>query len=432
MEIKKDMMKLKMKEIRMNPHQPRKNFDEGKILVLADSIKEFGVNTPIQLSWCEGKDGKKATLVDGERRIKAMKKAGYKELEYGKEYIIVDAKTDDDYEYKGLIANCMREDLQPAEKGDALMSLMKRHGVENVDIAISVINRAKDYVNNNFIAEPSKRNHFIPKETIKKIARDMKTIGVSGTNAVDLLKITQLPKDIQKKVIFAPPNFRIHKEKVKVNRFGKMQERKDDGEKIPISFARELARLENTRMIRFYVDKAIKNSWTSKKMKMMVNDFLSSRISAEKYIERYKQNNKRCNKERKNTKKEIEALTREIDSFASMLTSFRTINLVAMANVFNQKMFLVSSKGLRTATKKLLDDMDKVLDTTKEVLKKKDERKEQLPKKPFRVRLGKQPHMKAKAYRFTIPKEIGEALKLEYGDEVEMQINAVYRAVEDK
>jgi hypothetical protein len=325
----------------------------------------------------------------------------------------------------------MREDLQPAEKGKALLSLLKRHGIKDINIAINVINRAKDYTDNGFMAEPSKRNHFIPEDTIKKVAKDMKTIGVSGTNAVDLLRILSLPEDIQKKIIFAPPNYKIYTEKMKINRHGELKEMKDNREQIPISFAREISRVDNEKIIRFLLNKAIQNRWTSKKMKMMVNDFLSSKVTPEQYIELYAQNKRRCNSEINKTKGEIEALTREVDSFASMLTSFRTINLVAMAELFNQKMFIISANGLKIATKKLFDNLEELLITSKDLLKKKDEEKKELTKLPFRVTLGKQPNMRAKAYRFTMPKEVGEALNLKYKDEVEIQINAVYRAVDE-
>jgi len=108
-----EMMEIKIDEIRTNPFQAREYFDEGKLKILADSIKEHGLDTPIQVVWGKQDDGKVATLKDGERRLRALKMAGYKKLRYGKEYIIIEVKDDAELEYRGLIANCMREDLQP-------------------------------------------------------------------------------------------------------------------------------------------------------------------------------------------------------------------------------------------------------------------------------------------------------------------------------
>lgn len=248
--MKKELLSLKLKDIQFNPQQPRKHFDEGKITILADSIKEVGLNTPISVRYDEKND--KVILIDGERRLRALKHAGIDELKYGMDYIIKEID-DDNAEFSGLIANCMREDLQPSDKGRAFLKILQRRGIKGIDVAINVVNRAKDYVDNNFLAEPSSRNFFVPKETVI-VAKDMKMVGVSGTNAVDLLKILELPKDIQEKIIFAPPNSRIHKEKIKMNRMGEMVERKDDGgEKIPISFARELSRLKDEKIIRFFL-----------------------------------------------------------------------------------------------------------------------------------------------------------------------------------
>jgi ParB/RepB/Spo0J family partition protein len=432
MELKKEMMELDINEIRMNPHQPRHIFDEGKIIVLADSIKEFGLNTPIQLSWCEGKDGKKATLKDGERRIRAMKIAGLKKLKYGKEYIISDEENED-LEVGGLIACCMREDLQPVEKGYALLKLLKRRGLTNLDMSINAVNRAKDYVDNNFLSEPSQRNFFVSKETIMQVAKDMKMIGVSGTNAVDLLKITKLPKDIQNKVIFAPPNTKIYKEKLKMSRQGKLVKRKgnDRGELIPISFARDLVRLDNEKILRFFLRTAINRQWNSRKLTWMVNDYLGSNLTPERYIEAYNNGCKQSVRANQCKEKELTQLISTIDSMTSTLTSWRTINLVAIADAFKQKEFAISSKGLLSATTKLKQALESVLLTTVELSKVKEEER-QVINLPFRVTLGTTPKMKAKAFRFTMPKELGEKAGVEVGDTVEMQLKAVIKPINEE
>lgn len=426
MELKEEMMNLHINEIRPNPEQARSYFDEGKLQILADSIKEIGINTPIQLVW-DCNNGKKATIKDGERRLRALKLAGFTKLKYGKDYIIVDVKKDD-IGFRGLIANCMQENLQPADKGKALMELLKRRGIKNINMAINVINRAKDYVDNNFLAEPSKRNYFIPKETIKQIAKDMKTIGVSGTNAIDLLKILRLPKDIQNKIIFASPNVKISKEKVKMNRFGDMVARikNDRGDLIPINFARELVRLDNDKIVRFFIRKAFENRWTGNKLNNMVTDYLSSNMTPEKYMEVFSSRGIRATQKRA---EEIDGFIRSIDNFSSTLTSFRVINMVAMTDQFKQKMFLVSGMGLRNATVKLKDALESVLLTAKEIAKLEKEDRKEILKLPFRVVLTTTAKNKKPAYRFSIPIEIGRKIEKDIGDfenaEIELQINAV-------
>ena len=67
---------IKLSEIRSNPYQPRKIFDDGKIEELAQSIREHGVFTPILVR----RSVKGYELIAGERRVRASKKAGLKTI----------------------------------------------------------------------------------------------------------------------------------------------------------------------------------------------------------------------------------------------------------------------------------------------------------------------------------------------------------------
>ena len=431
MELKKEMLQLSIKDIRPNPAQARTHFDEGKLKILADSIKEIGINTPMQLMWEElEKDKRKATIVDGERRFRACGIAGKKNLKYGEDYIYV-AIAQEDIEYRGLIANCMRENLQPVDKARAFLQLMKRRGIKNINVATNVVNRAKDYKDNNFLSEPSKRNYFISKEIVKQVAIDMKTIGVSGTNGVDLLKLLKLPNDIQRKIVFAPPNSKIYKEKMKMSRHGELIKRvsNDRGEVVPMSFGRELARLDNEKITRFLLRKAIDGKWTVKKLCNMVSDYIGSSFTPERYIEEYSRSQRAIRTTQRRID-EIGQVITQIDSFASMLTSFRTINLYAMAERFKQKSFQISSVGLHSSTKRLGNALEQLILTTKEIAKLKETERKQVLKLPFRVRLSSTAKSKKPAYRFSIPIEIGRKIEAEVGElreglEIELQINAV-------
>ena len=427
--ITEEMMHLTADEIEENPKQVRKYFDEGKLSILTDSIKEIGIETPMKLVW-RPNNGKKAMIVDGGRRFRSARRAGIKDFYYGKDFIYSEVK-DDDMKFKSLLANCMREDLQPAEKGEALFELLKRRGIAKRDIAINAVNRAKDYVDNNMIAEASTRNFYVPADTIKQIARDMKVVGVSGTNAVDLLKILDLPEDIQEKIVFAPPNQRIFKEKMKMNRFGKLVERvgNDRGDLIPMAFGRELVRLGNDRMIRFFLRLAREHNWSTAKLNKMVTDYIDSKMTPEQYIEAYKP---RGVIPAKLKVEELRNFICSVDNFTSTLTSFRTINLVAMADQFHQKMFLISGMGLREATARLKEALDATLLTAKQVAKIKEKERKEILKLPFRVKLTSTAKCKRPAYRFSIPIEVGRKIEEEIGElkegmDIELQINAIIR-----
>ena len=65
-----------VKDVKPNPYQPRKHFDDDKIQELADSIKLHGVFTPILVK----KAVKGYELITGERRLRASKLAGLKRI----------------------------------------------------------------------------------------------------------------------------------------------------------------------------------------------------------------------------------------------------------------------------------------------------------------------------------------------------------------
>lgn len=107
---------LKITDIEPNKEQPRKDFDKEKLSSLADSIKEYGLIQPLVVS---EKSNGRYVIVAGERRWRAAKAAGLKEVpvtikEYTKEEIAEIA----------LIENLQREDLNPIEEALGYQSLL--------------------------------------------------------------------------------------------------------------------------------------------------------------------------------------------------------------------------------------------------------------------------------------------------------------------
>ena len=70
-----EIVEIPLKDLRSNPYQPRKNFDEDALKELASSIKEHGVFQPIIAK----KSIKGYEIIAGERRVKASIMATYKE-----------------------------------------------------------------------------------------------------------------------------------------------------------------------------------------------------------------------------------------------------------------------------------------------------------------------------------------------------------------
>lgn len=104
-------------EIRPNPYQPRKHFDQEKLNELAQSIHEHGIFQPIIV--------KKAIsgyeIVAGERRFRAANIVGLKELPA----IIVDF-TDQQMMEIALLENIQREDLNAIEEAKAYQTMMEK------------------------------------------------------------------------------------------------------------------------------------------------------------------------------------------------------------------------------------------------------------------------------------------------------------------
>lgn len=109
--------KIKLSLIEPNKNQPRKTFDEEKIEILSNSIKENGLIQPIIIT--PSKNGM-YKIVAGERRWRASKKAGLKEIP-----AVVRDYSDEEVAEIALIENLQREDLNPIEEALGYKTLLE-------------------------------------------------------------------------------------------------------------------------------------------------------------------------------------------------------------------------------------------------------------------------------------------------------------------
>lgn len=120
---------IKLSLIEPNRDQPRKDFNEEMLQELAESIKQYGVLQPLLVQ----KKGDYYEIIAGERRWRAAKIAGLKEIpvvirEYSKQESVEIA----------LIENVQREDLNPIEEAMAYQQLMSEFGLKQDEIAARV------------------------------------------------------------------------------------------------------------------------------------------------------------------------------------------------------------------------------------------------------------------------------------------------------
>ena len=118
--------KLKITEVEPNRNQPRKHFDEEALEELAESIKRYGVIQPIIVV----KKDDYYEIVAGERRWRASKKAGLKEIP-----AIVREGDERKNKEIALIENVQREDLNAYEKALGIKELMDEYGLTQQEVA---------------------------------------------------------------------------------------------------------------------------------------------------------------------------------------------------------------------------------------------------------------------------------------------------------
>ena len=110
-------IEIKITEIRPNPYQPRKEFDQTALNELADSIRTHGIFTPLLVR----KSVKGYDLITGERRLRAAKIAGLETVP-----AISVEFTDEQMMEISILENVQREDLNPIEEAAAYDSLVRK------------------------------------------------------------------------------------------------------------------------------------------------------------------------------------------------------------------------------------------------------------------------------------------------------------------
>jgi len=125
-----NIVNIPLDEIQPNIYQPRKNFSDESLDELTNSIKSYGVLQPIVVRR-NGRMGYE--IIAGERRWRACKKAGLKEIPA----IIKDAK-DMDSAILALIENIQREDLNFIEEAEGYRQLIQECGVTQEQLAMKL------------------------------------------------------------------------------------------------------------------------------------------------------------------------------------------------------------------------------------------------------------------------------------------------------
>ena len=135
---KDTILEIPLKDIRPNPFQPRKTFDEEALLELSESIKNDGLLQPIVVN--EDLDG--YILIAGERRLRASKLAKLKTIRS-----IIISSDDEKMRKLALIENIQREELNSIELAQAYEELMKLHDMTQEELS-SMVHKSRTHITN--------------------------------------------------------------------------------------------------------------------------------------------------------------------------------------------------------------------------------------------------------------------------------------------
>ena len=204
-EINGKVLNLKITEVEPNKNQPRKSFNEEALEELAESIKEYGLIQPIIVTKEEGY----YAIVAGERRWRACKKAGLKEIP-----AIVRESDEKKNKEIALIENIQREDLNPIDKAMGIKSLMDDYNLTQAEVAqklgksrsaitntIRILNldpRVLDMVRAGKITEGHCRALLAIPDGNKQYDMALRLLE-TGASVRELEKKTQLRKKLKKK-----------------------------------------------------------------------------------------------------------------------------------------------------------------------------------------------------------------------------------------
>ncbi|WP_285813501.1 MULTISPECIES: ParB/RepB/Spo0J family partition protein [Staphylococcus] len=127
-----------IKDIKANPYQPRKTFDEQRLEDLAGSIKNHGILQPVVLR----KTIVGYTIVVGERRFRAAQMAGLDQIP-----AIVKTLTDEEMMELAIIENLQREDLNAIEEAEGYRKLMDDLNLTQQQVA-KRLSKSRPYIAN--------------------------------------------------------------------------------------------------------------------------------------------------------------------------------------------------------------------------------------------------------------------------------------------
>lgn len=135
---KDEIVEISLSELRSNPYQPRKIFDEESLKELSDSIKVYGVFQPIIVK----KSLRGYDIIAGERRVKASRMAGLTTIP-----AIIRDFSDEQMMQIALLENLQRENLTAIEEATAYRDIINALQITQEDLAVK-LGKSRSHITN--------------------------------------------------------------------------------------------------------------------------------------------------------------------------------------------------------------------------------------------------------------------------------------------
>jgi ParB family transcriptional regulator, chromosome partitioning protein len=175
------VQEVSVKELRPNPYQPRKVFDQKAIDELKESIQEHGILQPILAR----KSIKGYEIILGERRFRAASEAGLKNIP-----VIIKDYSEEKMMEVALIENLQREDLNPVEEAQAYQKLIDHLKLTQEELA-SRVGKSRPHIANHI------RLLQLPKPVLELLSNGMITMG-HGRALLGLKKKSKMQQVVQR------------------------------------------------------------------------------------------------------------------------------------------------------------------------------------------------------------------------------------------
>lgn len=201
-----------------NPYQPRKEFSEEGLKSLAESIRQYGVLQPLVVSRTEVEkaDGSGLEslyeLVAGERRLRASKLAGLKQVPV----VIRQGDSNLTKLELAIIENLQREDLNAIDRAKALQQLIDEFGISHAECAAK-IGKSREYVSNSLrlLGLPEHMQAaIVAKEITEGHARPLMSLNDRPEERETLFKeiiLKKLPVRVAERIARSIAQERVHK-----------------------------------------------------------------------------------------------------------------------------------------------------------------------------------------------------------------------------